>query len=198
MSKASGTSDAGVHALAASYVLGAIEGAEKTAFEEHLHKGCASCEAELRVLREIAAEIGASVPADPPAELRQKVLGRARRTPRFPGVILEEQGLLIFRSAEVEWQQFAEGVQFKPLYIDSDRRYNTCLFRMTAGASYPAHHHHDVEELFVISGDLHVSGEVMGPGDYCRAVSDSVHGATRSETGCLFLALASQMDQIIA
>ena len=136
--------------------------------------------------------------AEPPAGLRQRVLGRARRTPRFPGVILQEPGLLIARSAEVEWQQVAEGVQFKPLYLDSDRHYQTGLVRMAAGASYPSHRHKDVEELFVLSGDLHVAGEVMGPGDYCRADADTVHGMTRSDTGCLFLLLASQMNQVIA
>lgn len=187
-----------IHELAASYALGALEEAEETAFEEHLRNGCARCEAELRELREVAAKIATAAPAEPPAGLKQRVLGRARNTPRFPGVILAEQGVLIFRSNEVEWQKFAEGVQFKPLYMDSDRRYNTCLVRMAAGASYPGHRHKDVEELFVLSGDLHVSGEVMGPGDYCRAVADSSHGMTYSETGCTFLMLASQMDEVIA
>lgn len=187
-----------IHELAASYALGAIEGAEKTAFEEHLRAGCARCEAELRELREVAAQIGASAPVEPPAALKQRVLGRARRGPRFPGVILEEPGLLISRSAEVEWQDMAAGVQFKPLYMDSDRRYNTCLVRMAAGSSYPAHRHKDVEELFVLTGDLHVAGEVMGPGDYCRASADTVHGMTRSTAGCLFLLLASQMNEVMA
>jgi anti-sigma factor ChrR (cupin superfamily) len=197
MSNSKASEDREVHELVASYALGAIEGAEKTAFEEHL-RNCARCESEVRDFREVSAQIGASVPADPPTELRQRVLERARRTPRFPGVILEEQGLLIFRAAEVEWQHFAEGIQFKPLYVDSDRHYGTFLVRMGAGASYPAHQHKDVEELFVLSGDLHVSGEVMGPGDYCRAVTDSVHGMTFSETGCVFLVRAVQIDEVIA
>jgi anti-sigma factor ChrR (cupin superfamily) len=197
MSNSKAPEDQEVHELVASYALGAIEGAEKTAFEEHL-RNCARCESELREFREVSAQIGASVPADPPAELRQRVLERARRTPRFPGVILEEQGLLIFRAAEVEWRDFAEGIQFKPLYMDSDRHYNTVLVRMAAGASIPAHRHQDVEEVFVLSGDLHVSGEVMVPGDYCRAVADSVHGTTFSETGCVFLVRAAQVDGVIA
>lgn len=69
---------------------------------------------------------------------------------------------------------------------------------MDAGAHYPSHRHADVEELFVLSGDLHVAGEVMSAGDYCRAETESVHGETFSETGCLFLAMSSQRNQFLA
>ena len=86
---------------------------------------------------------------------------------------------------------------YKPLYQDADRKYNTSLVRMEAGAHYPSHHHAAIEELFMLSGDLHVENQVMSAGDYCRADSGSIHGETFSDTGCLFLMMASEENQII-
>lgn len=34
-------------------------------------------------------------------------------------------------------------------------------------------------------------------GDYCRADSGTIHGETFTETGCLFLLLASQDNQVV-
>jgi anti-sigma factor ChrR (cupin superfamily) len=68
---------------------------------------------------------------------------------------------------------------------------------MEAGAHYPSHHHAAIEELFMLSGDLHVENHVMGAGDYCRADSGSIHGETFTEAGCLFLMMASPENQLI-
>ena len=78
------------------------------------------------------------------------------------------------------------------------RKYLTCLVRMEPGAHYPSHRHADAEELFLLSGDLHVGPEVMHAGDYCRADAETIHSETSSETGCQFLLLASQNNQIVA
>jgi anti-sigma factor ChrR (cupin superfamily) len=125
-------------------------------------------------------------------------MARVARAPREQGVLLQQSGLLISRSQEMDWQSFAPGIVFKPLFTDTDRQYATCLVRMDAGARYPSHRHVDLEELFLLSGDLHVGPEVMQAGDYCRAVSDSVHSETFSESGCLFLLLASQRNELLA
>ena len=85
----------------------------------------------------------------------------------------------------------------QPLYEDAARKYNTSLVRMEAGAHYPGHHHAAIEELFMLSGDLHVEDQVMRAGDYCRGDSGSIHGDTFSDSGCLFLMTASQENQII-
>jgi hypothetical protein len=53
---------------------------------------------------------------------------------------------------------------------------------MDAGAHYPSHRHSEIEELFVLSGDLHVEGQIMGSGDYCRADSATIHGETFTDS----------------
>jgi len=190
-------SHADLHELAPLYALEALDAAEKIAFEEHLRQGCDICAKDVRSFTDIAGFIAESVPAAPSAGLRDRLLSKVSHSPRVPGVLFERSGVLIARSDELDWQDLAPGIVFKPLYQDSDRKYNTSLVRMQAGALYPAHHHAEIEELFMLSGDLHVEGEVMHSGDYCRGATGSVHGETFSENGCLFLLMASQDNQIV-
>ena len=68
---------------------------------------------------------------------------------------------------------------------------------MESGAYYPSHRHVGIEELFVLSGDLHVEGQTMHSGDYCRAESGTIHGETFTDGGCLFLLLASQETEFL-
>jgi uncharacterized cupin superfamily protein len=68
---------------------------------------------------------------------------------------------------------------------------------MRAGASYPRHRHADTEELFVLDGDLTISGKAMGPGDYCAAVSGTRHGIGHTTDGCMVLVCASHEDEIV-
>ena len=105
--------------------------------------------------------------------------------------------MLIARSDEFAWQPDCLGIFLKTLYQDETRKHHTSLVRMEAGAHYPSHSHAAIEELFMLSGDLHVESQVMRAGDYCRADSGSIHGETFSDTGCLFLMMASQENQII-
>lgn len=185
-----------LHSLAPLYALGGLSAVEKTSFEQHL-EACAACAEELRSHREIAAAVGASAPATPPAHLRSKLMERVRRTPRTPGTVLQQAGLLVARPEELPWRTLSQGVDFKLLYRDKERSYNTCLVRMLPGTHYPSHRHAEAEEIFLLSGDLHLGDEVMYAGDYCRADSQSIHGETFTNGGCLFLQMASSHDEIL-
>jgi ChrR Cupin-like domain len=85
------------------------------------------------------------------------------QSPRFPGILVQQGGLLITRSDELAWQTMAPGIPDKPLFEDAARKYNTSLVRMEAGAHYPSHHHPATEELFMLSGDLHLENQIIGP-----------------------------------
>jgi len=63
---------------------------------------------------------------------------------------------------------------------------------------YPSHRHNDIEEVFVLEGDLMIEGVHMMPGDFCRSEPGSIHGATSTESGALLLVFASQQDEILA
>jgi anti-sigma-K factor RskA len=75
-------------ALAAPYVLGALEPDERRVFEAHVAT-CRVCTDEVRSLNRVAEALARSVPArTPPAELRARVLdaiGTASRAARPPG-----------------------------------------------------------------------------------------------------------------
>jgi hypothetical protein len=66
-----------------------------------------------------------------------------------------------------------------------------------SASRYPSQQHAAIEELFMLSGDLHVEGQVIRAGDYCRGESGSVHGETYSDSGCLFLMMASQENRVV-
>ena len=191
-------SDNTLHDLAHLYVLGGLDDREKSKFEEHLRVGCEICAVQLLSLQDVATAIGASTPVEPPAELRQRLLARVARTPRVPGRVFEQSGLMIARSEEIPWKALAPGIAYKPLYRDKLRNCDTSLVRMDAGAHYPSHRHTQVEELFLLSGDLHVEDQVMYAGDYCRANLESVHQQSFTEGGCLFLVMAASDNQILA
>jgi anti-sigma factor ChrR (cupin superfamily) len=183
------------HEWVALYALGALDTAEKEACEAHLRQ-CRRCEAELRSLGPVMGAMAESVESAPPADLRRRLLAAVGKAPRKPGVLLQQTGLLISRSAELPWKPLAPGITYKPLFEDSERRYSTLLVRMEAGSHYPGHRHTAIEELFVLSGDLHMEGQVMRSGDYCRADSGSLHGVTSTEAGCMILLMASQTNEM--
>jgi anti-sigma factor ChrR (cupin superfamily) len=188
---------ADLHELSSLYALGALEASERLAFEAHLAEGCKLCAEDVRSFEKVAGGIAESVAAAPSEGLRERLLSKVKKSPAAPGILLKQGGLLIARSDEFAWQAMAPGIAYKPLYEDAGRMYNTSLVRMDAGARYPSHHHAEIEELFVLSGDLHVENEVMRPGDYCRGDSGTMHGETFSEAGCLFLLMASQENRIV-
>ncbi len=66
------------HDLTAAYALDALDEADAEAYEAHLRR-CAACRAELASLRAAAAALAHDAPpAEPPAELRLRILDEAR------------------------------------------------------------------------------------------------------------------------
>lgn len=65
------------------------------------------------------------------------------------------------------------------------------LISMDAGAVYPGHDHPEVEETFMLSGDLGTGEVRLGPGDFQSLPAGSIHPTQRSETGCLCIVICS-------
>jgi anti-sigma factor RsiW len=73
-----------LHALAGAYALDALASpAEHDRFARHLSR-CPSCAAEVRGFREVATTMAFAVTAEPPPELRDRVLTAAARTRQLP------------------------------------------------------------------------------------------------------------------
>ena len=191
--------------FASLYALGGMSPEEKALYEAHLSAGCEVCRAEIASLREVTGAIGLTAdPVLPPAELRKTLMSaisKALQAPagRAPGIIYERDGVLIARSQEMDWQPGQlPGIFSKVLFNDTRRGYTTALVRMTSGTHYPSHKHADVEELYLLEGDLSVEELSMRPGDYCRGEAGSIHGEIFTNGGCLFVVSSSQQDEILA
>ncbi|MFI7676469.1 anti-sigma factor domain-containing protein [Actinophytocola sp. NPDC049390] len=74
---------ADIHALTGAYALDAVSGAEREEFERHLAE-CESCVQEVRELRETATRLGLAASADPPPELKARVLDQIRTIRQAP------------------------------------------------------------------------------------------------------------------
>ena len=73
-----------MHSLSGAYALDALEaGAERDRFARHMNR-CQSCASEVRGFREVATALAFAATAEPPPELRDRVLAAAGRTRQLP------------------------------------------------------------------------------------------------------------------
>jgi hypothetical protein len=73
-----------MHSLSGVYALDALDGAaERDRFARHMSR-CQSCASEVRGFREVATALAFAATAEPPPELRERVLAAATRTRQLP------------------------------------------------------------------------------------------------------------------
>jgi hypothetical protein len=73
-----------MHSLSGAYALDALEGGtERERFTRHLNR-CQSCAGEIRGFREVATALAFAAAAEPPPELRDRVLAAVARTRQVP------------------------------------------------------------------------------------------------------------------
>jgi anti-sigma factor ChrR (cupin superfamily) len=187
------------HERAALYTAGALSVAEQQEFEDHLKHGCDTCQAAVDSFAGVAAMLAQSTtPRRPRAALRELVRESVARIAEEP-VVTERDGVRFVRGGGLPWESSGEGApQIKRLNHDSQRGYRSVLVRMKPGDTYPRHRHADVEDVYLIEGDLTLNGISMGPGDYCRAEPGSIHSELSTRHGCTFIVFASDRDELIA
>lgn len=190
-----------VRERASLYALGTLSASEAGEFEEHVSSGCSICVDELKAFTAVATDLAsAAAPQTPRHTLRTRVLERiATDATATEGAVIEQMGARFVRSGKLGWKAGnAPAVEIKVLAMDKQRGYVTQLVRMEPGASLRPHRHADVEESYLIEGDLLVSGVVMHAGDYCRAEGGSLHEGVVTRGGCVFIALSSIRDEMLA
>lgn len=74
-----------IHALSGAYAVDALDDLERAAFERHLAE-CSECRAEVDSLREAAAALPETSPAEPPAGLRERLLAEVATVRPLPPV----------------------------------------------------------------------------------------------------------------
>ena len=187
-----------VQERAALYAAGALPDDEQREFEAHLLSGCSQCQSEVDAFTAVAARLGETpMLRRPRPELRRLVQEAVDRSAR-DSAAMEQDGVVFVRSQLLPWMTHPQtGVQFKPLHHDARRGYHTSLVRMQPGDKYPRHRHSDIEEVYLIEGDLRINGVVMSPGDYCRAEPGSLHNEVVTERGCTFVVVACERDEFL-
>ena len=98
-----------LHSLAGPYALDALEaGSERDRFTRHLSR-CQSCAAEVKGFREVATAMAFAAAAEPPAELRDRVLTAVARTRQLPPEVSTHERPRRTR-ARVPWVPWLSGV----------------------------------------------------------------------------------------
>jgi quercetin dioxygenase-like cupin family protein len=187
---------------AALYALGALTQDEARSFEEHLEEGCDICGAEVAAFGEVVAALSFGVREEAPSpEVKNKLRlildeeQRAENDGRASAILTSQ--FLSVRANEGEWLEVQEGILVKQMFIDNKTGIATSLVRMMPGTSLPRHRHGKAEQFYVLEGDCHVQGEVLGPGDYHCAVPGSIHATTYTVGGTLLLLVAPERYEVL-
>ena len=194
---------------ASLYVLGALTGAEQQTFGAQL-RGSSELRDFVFALQQTTGLLVMATPfVRPPRELKDKVLRRIETAAglvnqpatQHPGVAVASLAGLRFLSADdtVGWKQLpVPGAWIKLLSIERERGYAVLLGKLEPGVRYPAHMNVGPEDLYVVTGDLHVGDRTLRPGDFHHADAGSLHGENYSLDGCTLLAVLTSDHPLVS
>lgn len=188
---------------ASLYVLGALCGGELAAFEQEVRAN-AELAALVRDLGATVDQIGQSIPqVSPPAALKARVMqSLATPSSKAPAVLPGKlpTGLAFARAADDSgWKALPiPGAFIKLLSFEPSRGYAVLLGKLGPGVRYPAHINAGPEDFLILTGDLHVSGQRLGPGDFHHADAGSQHEENFSVEGCTLMAVLTTDDPLVA
>ena len=179
--------------LTCAYALQALPTGEVSEIQEHV-ASCSDCQREVESLRPLF-DAFVVWPTD---VLRPATSLQARLALRIAEETGEQPVLPSARHcSEPEWEQVAPGIECKLLATDTERHQVSMLVRLAPGASYPAHTHAGVEELYLLHGELWIDERLLFPGDYCQGAPGMRDERVWSETGCTCVLITSTKDVLI-
>ena len=172
--------------------LGALTEEERLEFEQQMATASPELEQLSSDYGDLAALIGSHGPQEEiPAEgLKQKILEQAF------GSTIETEGFTFIGTQKVQdWQALpVPGAFVKLLSMDNERGYAVVLGKLEPGTRYPAHTHIHGEEIYMLTGDLHIGERRMEAGDFHHAAAGTRHDVNWSENGCTLMAVISLED----
>ena len=191
--------------LAALHALGVLESSEAARLDAALAHD-PDAQAEVAAIRDAVLALAQSgPPVAPPPGLRARVLAQIARTPQRPasgadtGALPVKPGFQFTRPAEQAWQPTPfPGVRMKILSLHRATGRWFVQVELAPGARFPEHDHADAEDLYVLSGDLHNEGRVLGPGDFIHAEGGTHHGELYSPGGCIALVHGEAPPEVLA
>jgi len=185
---------------ASLYVLGALSAAEQQSFEAQMSSN-AELRGLVRSLQRTASLMVATVPQVAlPSGLKEKVLGHIGAVAGEPTIgPLQAAGFLFHGAADPKgWKELpVKGAWIKLLSLEKEKNYAVLLGRLEAGVRYPAHTHAGAEELYILTGDLHIGDRALGPGDFHHADPGTAHGVNYSVEGCTLLAVLPADHELV-
>jgi len=138
----------------------------------------------------------------PNVSVRQRVLGKARsranqRPPETGGS--RRPGFQFHGANDLGgWKELPlRGAWVKLLSIDLKRGYAVLVGKLEAGVRYPPHTHHGSEDLYILTGDLHLDDRTLGPGDFHHSDSGTSHGVNYSVEGCTLMAVVPADHELV-
>ena len=190
--------------LASLHALGVLEGQESESWAALLAES-AQARGAAQNMAEVTEALARSLPpVKPSIGLKGRILEaaesakarRAAETAMKQLVPASQEGLSFIRQASGPgWLPLpVAGAFVKLLSFDETSGYAVVLGKLEPGARYPAHRHHAAEDIFMLSGDLHVGEHLIQEGDFHHAEAGSQHGVNWSEKGCVLLAVLSRED----
>jgi quercetin dioxygenase-like cupin family protein len=190
---------------AALNAIGALDGEEARAFVQLLSEN-AEARNEAAAFSRVAEALARSLPAapSPSPELKERILREAwqRKARTNMETTLKQLtppslgGFAFLRQAsESGWVPLpVAGASVKLLSFDDDAGYAMVLGKLEPGTRYPGHTHLHSEDIYMLSGDLHVGHEIIRAGDFHHAEAGTSHPVNWSEQGCVLLAVLSKED----
>jgi ChrR Cupin-like domain len=176
--------------LTCAYAARALAASDIAAAESHI-ASCPDCRRELEILRPVFDRF-VSWPTDvlrPTTSLQERLAQRIAEETGKPPVSPPTP-----RWREPDWEQVAPGIECKLLATDSGRHRVSMLVRLAPGASYPAHTHAGVEELYLLDGELWIDERKLVPGDYNYGAPGEGDERVWSGTGCTCVLVTSTRD----
>lgn len=175
--------------LTCAYALKVLPANEVAVAEAHI-ASCPNCRRELGSLRPVVDRF-VYWPIDvlrPATSLQERLALRIAEETGKPPVPPPR------RWSEPEWERVAPGIECKLLATDAQRHRVSMMVRLAPGASYPAHTHAGVEELYLLDGELWIDGRKLCPGDYNYGAPGAGDDRVWSETGCTCVLITSTED----
>lgn len=140
---------------------------------------------------ELAAAMGEAItPYELSQQQRDSMKSRIMKSIRVPA----PKGTSTIRYTEGVWFNIAPLIEKKILHFDESTRRETSLWRLQAGAEFPAHNHTGVEECTVLEGDVKFGDHLLRKGDFHIANAGFEHQDAISKSGALLLISAPEED----
>lgn len=197
--------------LAALNAAGALEGTDAAEFNRLRDARDPDLLAEIAAFQLVADGLSlGSGPVAPPVGLRARLLGRlgskasasapapvSAPVEAKPAAFVPPANPFTFlrNNDDSGWLPLpVKGAYVKPLHIETERGYAVVLGKLDPGTHYPAHSHLGPEQIYMLTGDLHIGDEALGPGDFHHAGPGTQHGVNHSVNGCTILVVLSLAD----